>query len=287
MTVSPTGSLDRSRLTKVIVPPSFAPTRIVGDLKRLAQYFDLLLTLSLHRIQVRYKQSALGIIWAVLQPVALMLIYTVIFSVVTRVPTEGIPYSIFVYAALLPWTFFSSTLTTSVNCLVAHNQLITKVYFPREILPLTYLFACAFDLIIASVVLAGMMMYYHVVPGIEVLWVIPVLLLTGAFSASMALLFSAAQVWFRDIGLAMPLALQFWMFACPVVYPLSSVPEKYRWFYIFNPMVGITENFRRVLLQGQQPEFESLKISAIITVLLLIPSYLFFKNREATMADII
>src|ERR1035438_7777126 len=152
MTVSsadPVHKHERPRSVKVILPPSFSPARILSDLKRLVEYFDLLLTLTDHRIRVRYKQSALGIIWAVLQPVALMLIYTVIFSVVTRVPTEGVPYSIFVYAALLPWTFFSSTLTTSVNCLVSHSQMITKVYFPREILPLTYLFAAVFDLLIA------------------------------------------------------------------------------------------------------------------------------------------
>jgi lipopolysaccharide transport system permease protein len=272
---------------KVIRPPSFSPTRMAGDLKRLAEYFDLLVTLTHHRIRVRYKQSALGIIWALLQPLALMLIYTVIFSVVTRVPTEGVPYSIFVYTALLPWTFFSSTLTTAVNCLVSHNNLITKVYFPREILPLTYLFAAGFDLMVASLVLAAMMVYYRVLPGIEALWVAPILLIAAVFSAAMALLFSAGQVWFRDIGLAMPLALQLWMFACPVVYPLSAVPARFHALYILNPMVGVTENFRRVLLQHQSPDFESLQVSAIVSLLFLIPSYLFFKNREATMADVI
>jgi lipopolysaccharide transport system permease protein len=283
----PNTRLDRPRSLKVILPPSFSPLRIIKDLKRLAEYLDLLLTLTHHRIRVRYKQSALGIVWALLQPLALMLIYTVIFSVVTKVPTGGTPYSIFVYTALLPWTFFSSTLTTAVNCLVSHNNLITKVYFPREILPLTYLFAAGFDLLVASLVLAVMMAYYRVVPGPEALWVFPILLLATAFSAAMALLFSAGQVWFRDIGLAMPLALQLWMFASPVVYPLSAVPARFHALYILNPMAGVTENFRRVLLQHQSPDFESLQVATIITVLLLIPSYLFFKNREATMADVI
>jgi lipopolysaccharide transport system permease protein len=279
--------LDRPRPVKVIVPPSFSPSRIVSDLKRLVEYFDLLLTLTHHRIRVRYKQSALGIVWALLQPLALMLIYTVIFSVVTRVPTEGVPYAIFVYAALLPWTFFSSTLTTAVNCLVSHNNLITKVYFPREILPLTYLFAAGFDLIVASLVLAAMLVYYHILPGMVALWAAPILLIAAGFSTAMALLFSAGQVWFRDIGLAMPLALQLWMFASPVVYPLSAVPARFRTLYILNPMVGVTESFRRVLLQNQLPDFESLEVSAIITLILLIIAYLFFKNREATMADVI
>ncbi len=260
---------------------------MAGDLKRLAQYSDLLLTLTHHRIRVRYKQSALGILWAVLQPLALMAIYTVIFSVVTRVPTGGTPYAIFVFTALLPWTFFSSAVTTGVNCLVTHNQLITKVWFPREILPLTYVFAAGFDLVIAACVLAVMMFYYRIAPGPEALWIVPILLIAGLFAAAIALALSAAQVWFRDIGLALPLALQLWMFACPVVYPLTSVPPRFRALYILNPMAGVIENFRRVLIGGQPPDMDSLTVAFGITAALLIPAYLYFKNREATMADVI
>jgi lipopolysaccharide transport system permease protein len=278
---------ERLRPVKTISAPSFSPARFAGDLKRLTEYFDLLLTLTHHRIRVRYKQSVLGIVWAVLQPLALMAIYTVIFSVVTRVPTGGTPYAIFVFTALLPWTFFASTITTGVNCLVTHNQLITKVYFPREILPLTYLFAAAFDLLIASLVLAGMMIYYHIAPGPQALWVIPILLVAALFAGSMALMLSAAQVWFRDIGLAIPLVLQLWMFACPVVYPLASVPSRFRVVYDLDPMAGVIENFRRVLLEGKAPDGDSLWMAAAITLALVAPAYLFFKNREATMADVI
>jgi len=285
--VAPAAAPERLRAAKTIGPPSFSPTRIAGDLKRLAQYTDLLLTLTHHRIRVRYKQSSLGILWAILQPLALMVIYTVIFSVVTRVQTGRTPYAIFVFTGLLPWTFFSSSVTAGANCLVTHSQLITKVWFPREILPLTYVFSAGFDLMIAALVLAAMMLYYRIAPGPEVVWLLPIMLIAALFAAAVALALSATQVWFRDIGLALPLALQVWMFACPVVYPLTSVPLRFRALYILNPMAGVIENFRRVLIGGQSPDMASLASAAAITLVVLMAAYLYFKNREAIMADVI
>jgi lipopolysaccharide transport system permease protein len=277
----------RARPVKVIRPPSFSPFRLLGAVRELFGYRDLIFTLCIHRLKVRYNQSALGWAWAILQPLSLMLIYTVIFSLVTKIPSGGVPYAMFVYAALLPWTYFSTILGTAAGSLVKHSHLITKVYFPREILPITYIVVGLFDFCIASVLMTAMMIYYHVHPGVAILWAIPALLIVTALGTALALIFSALEVRFRDVGLAMPLIVQLWMFATPVVYPLSAVPARFRGWYIFNPLVGAIENFRRALLGNEPPDYASLETSAIIAVIVLPLSYLFFKHREASMADII
>ncbi len=284
--VMPRRQAEARRVT-VIRPPRVSLKGLPGDLRKLAQYSDLLFALSVHRVKVRYKQSLLGLSWALLQPLALMLIYTAIFSVVAKIQTDGIPYALFAFAALLPWTCFSTALTNATNGLVSHSQLVTKVYFPREILPLTYVFAALFDFLIASSVLAAMLVYYRVHLTINVLYVLPIMLVLTLFATATAFFFSATQVRFRDIGVAMPLILQLWMFATPVVYPLSAVPEHFRALYQLNPMVGVIENFRRAVLQGLPPDFSSLGLSAAISILLLAASYIYFKNVEATVADVI
>jgi lipopolysaccharide transport system permease protein len=256
-------------------------------LRGLWQYRDLFYTLTVHRIKVRYKQSALGLAWAILQPLSLMLIYTVIFSVIAKVPSEGAPYAVFAYAALLPWTYFSSALTNATSGLVSHSQLVTKVYFAREILPLTYVSAALFDFAVASLFLFGLFIYYRVTLTIYALYAIPILALLTILVTAFSLFFSVIQVRFRDVGVAMPLLLQVWMFASPVVYPLSAVPQRLRGVYELNPLVGVIENFRRVVLQGVGPDFYSLEISAVVAAVLLPLAYLYFKRVEATMADII
>lgn len=276
-----------ARRRTVIRPPNVSQLNILSNLAKLAQYKDLLYTLSVHRIKVRYKQSVLGIAWAVLQPLALMLIYTVIFSLIARMPSDGAPYAIFAYVALLPWTYFSTTLTNATNSLVSHSSLVSKVYFPREILPLTYVIAAFFDLLIASTVLAALLIYYKVSLTLNALYVVPIILVLTVFITAVAFFFSATQVRFRDIGVGMSLLLQLWMFATPVVYPLSAVPERLRPFYMLNPMVGLVENFRRVVLQGVAPDFRMLGISALISFILLPAAYIYFKRVEATVADII
>ncbi|HEX3558973.1 MAG TPA: ABC transporter permease [Pyrinomonadaceae bacterium] len=275
------------RRVTVIRAPSLSLSGLLGSLVKLAQYGDLLYTLSVHRIKVRYKQSLLGVSWAILQPLSLMLIYTVIFSFIARVQTEGVPYAVFSYVALLPWTYFSTSLTNATNGLVSHQELVTKVYFPREILPLSYVVAALFDFAIASTVLAGLMIYYRIGLTWNALYALPVILILTLFVTAVALFLSATQVRFRDIGVAMPLLLQLWMFASPVVYPLSAVPAGLRGFYVLNPMVGVIENFRRVILQGVPPDFHTLGLSALIAVFLLPAAYIYFKRLEATVADII
>jgi lipopolysaccharide transport system permease protein len=271
---------------KVITPPSLSAGSLISGLRGLREYWDLLITLSIHRIKVRYKQSALGLAWALIQPLALMLIYTLVFSIFARVQTPGVPYPIFAYAALLPWTFFSTGLTTATNGLVSNSQLVTKVYFPREILPLSYIIAALVDLAVASVVMVGMMAYYHVALTAAVVWVVPVTLILTMLLTSSSLVLSGLQVKFRDIGMAMPLVLQLWMFASPVVYPLEQVPARFRDLYMLNPMVGVIQNFRAALL-GQPIEPRSLLISAVIALVLLPVSYVYFKHVEATVADVI
>jgi len=276
-----------ARPIRFIRPVSFSPFDIVRGLRELWQYRDLFLTLTVHRIKVRYKQSVLGLAWAILQPLSLMLIYTVIFSVIAKVPSEGVPYSVFAYAALLPWTFFSSSLTNATQGLVSHSQLVTKVYFAREILPLTYVSAALFDFAVATSFLIALFFYYGVHLTSYALYAIPILALLIALATACSLFLSAMQVKFRDIGVAMPLLLQLWMFSTPVVYPLSAVPQRYRGFYILNPLVGVIENFRRVVLQGVEPDYQSLAVSAIVAAILLPLTYLYFKRVEATMADVI
>ncbi len=279
--------MSAARPIRIIRPVSFSPLDMFRGLRELWHYRDLFYTLTVHRIKVRYKQSVLGLAWAILQPLSLMLIYTVIFSMIAKVPSEGVPYAVFAYAALLPWTFFSSSLTNATQGLVSHSQLVTKVYFAREILPLTYVSAALFDFAVASTFLIALFFYYGVGLTTYALCAIPIMILLAAIATAFSLFLSAMQVRFRDIGVAMPLLLQLWMFSTPVVYPLSAVPQRFRGWYVLNPLVGVIENFRRVVLQGVEPDYQSLAISAVAAAVLLPLAYLYFKRIEATMADVI
>jgi lipopolysaccharide transport system permease protein len=260
---------------------------LLHALARLRQYRDLLYTLSLHRLQVRYKQSMLGWLWAIVQPLALMLIYTVIFSRVARVETHGIPYPLFAYSALLAWTCFSTAVGTATNSLVSHFSLVTKVYFPREILPVSYVLAALADLLAGGVALGALMVYYHVAPSWYALYLLPSIVVLVLFALAVSLVLCAVQVRYRDIGIAMPLLLQVWMFATPVVYPLTAVPAQWRTLYLLNPMAGVVETFRRVLIDRAAPAVEPLAIAAAVTLIVLPVAYLYFKRVEATVADIL
>ncbi len=276
-----------ARPLKVIRPPTFSISTIFGGVRTLAQYSDLLYTLSLFRLNVRYKQSVLGWSWAILQPLALMCIYTVIFTRVTTIATGGTPYPMFVFSGLLPWIFFSASISSAVQGLVLHPNLLTKMYFPREIIPLSYLAAGLADFCIASLILLGLIIHYHVALTWNLLYAIPIVLLLGGFAAAIALFFSAVQVRFRDVGLAMPFVLQVWMFTVPVVYSLQSVPVRFRRLYLLDPAAGLIDNFRMVVLGGTAPNAASLLTSSAITILCLGLAYAYFKSSEATMADVI
>jgi lipopolysaccharide transport system permease protein len=271
----------------VIRPASAGLTDLVAHLRELPQYGDLLYTLSLHRINVRYRQTALGILWAVLQPLLMMLLFTAIFSVLARMPSDGMPYPLFAYTALLPWTFFSTGLTNATTSLVTHAQLITKVYFPREILPFTYVIAALFDFAIGAAVLGALVAWYDVPLTVHAWNLLPLVALLSAWLLAVSLVLAAAQVRWRDVGVAMPLLLQLWMFASPVIYPMSMVPEAWRSWYLLNPMAGIISSFRDIILNGSQPDPVPLRYSAVIVACALPIAYAVFKRSEATMADTI
>jgi lipopolysaccharide transport system permease protein len=269
----------------VVRPPALTPSAIARRLTLLPRYGHLLAALTTHRIKVRYKQSALGPAWAILQPLATMVIFAAVFSMIVRLPSTGHPYALFAYTGLLPWTAFASALGSAAVSLVSHATLVTRVYFPREILPLTYVLTALFDLIVASTVLAAMLVWYGVALTPAVLWVIPMLLLLGALALALGLVLCAVNVRFRDVGVAMPLLLQLGMFASPVVYPLEAVPSRIRDWYVLNPMVGIVDGFRRAVLDGRGPDPAAITASVVVIAVLLPAAYLWFTHVEATMAD--
>lgn len=269
----------------VLRPPTFSFERLWSSLVALPRYRDLLIALTVHRIQVRYKQSVLGPAWAVVQPLAMMLIFTGVFSVIARVPTNGQPYAVFAYAGLLPWTAFASALSTGSVSLVSHAPLVTRVYFPREILPLTYVAAALFDLAVASIVLAALLIYYGIGLTTNALWIAPTLVVLTGLATAISLVLAAVNVRFRDVGVAMPLLLQVWMFASPVIYPLNAVPARWRPLYLLNPMAGIVDAFRKAVLDGVPPDPRALGSAAVLTLVALPLAYMWFKHVDATMAD--
>jgi lipopolysaccharide transport system permease protein len=261
------------------------------ELARLPRFFDLFWTLSAHRINVRYKQSRLGILWALLQPLAMMLVFTLMFSFIGGTPSQGVPYAVFAYAALLPWTAFASGLSSASGALTGHAALLTKVAFPRELLPLTYVVAAMVDMATAAAALVVLMFWYGVGLTAAAFWSIVAVALLALFLVGMGLLISALQVRYRDVGLAMPVILQVWMFATPVLYPLAAArhslsPALYS-IYVLNPMAGIVETFRRGIVLHQPPDAWSLLIGGIVIAILLPAAYIYFKFVDLTMADVV
>jgi lipopolysaccharide transport system permease protein len=275
------------RPLKIIRPPAFSVSTAVAGAAALAGHLDLLYTLTLFRLDVRYKQSILGWMWAVLQPLALMILYTLIFSRLARLESEGLPYSLFVLAALLPWIFFASAVSNSVNGFIGHSALITRMYFPREIITLSYVAAAFVDLGVAFIILTILMVYHKVPWTWRILYTLPILAMLCAFTAAVALLLSSIQVKFRDIGVALPLLLQITMFATPVVYPLRSVPARFRLLYLSNPVASLIESFRRVVLLGKDPDLHMMMSASALSIVALALAYVYFKTKEPTMADMI
>lgn len=271
----------------VIRPADSFWTNIGGHLRRLAEYGDLLRTLSAHRISVRYRQTLLGVGWAILQPLLMMVIFAIVFSRLANIDSEGAPYALFAYVALLPWTFFSTSVTNATGSLVNNTQLITKIYFPREVLPLTYVVAALFDFSLGLLALGALMAWFQVSITPAVLYLVPLIALLAAWALAVALVCSAAQVRWRDIGVAMPVLVQVWMFVSPVIYPLSVVPDGWRALYLLNPVAGIINGFRDVLLRGQRPDAGPLAFAVAVTAVSLPAAYLVFKRTEATMADVV
>lgn len=255
--------------------------------RQLITYRELLFNWALRQIKVRYKQSLLGVAWAILQPLSLTIIFSVVFTLFARVPTEGIPYPIFSYCALLPWTFLANALSFAVPSVVSNMDLVTKIYFPREIFPLASILASFFDFLVASVIFVGMIIYYGVSPGPLFILVPLVLIVQVALTVGIGLFASAFNVFYRDVGFMIPLAMQLWMYASPVIYPIGAVPEQLRPFYMLNPMAAIIDSYRRIILQNQMPDWNYLGLATMISVLLMVAGYAYFKRVEMQFADII
>lgn len=258
-----------------------------AHLKELYETRELLLTWTRRDFRVRYSQSVLGAAWAILQPLALMVIFSLIFSVFLKVPTDGIPYPIFAYAALLPWTLFSNSLSFAIPSLVNNMNLVSKIYFPREILPLSAILVGLADFLIASSIFIVMLVVYRVAVGWAVLLVPVVLAVQILLMFGISLLAAAVNVFYRDIRFIIPLALQLWMYVSPVIYPVSAIPERLRPFYFLNPMAAILDAYRRVLLLKQMPDWGSLGLATLISLLLTVLAYRYFKRAEREFADLI
>ena len=256
------------------------------DLGDLWQYRELLFFLTWRDIKVRYKQTVLGAAWAILQPLLTMVIFSIIFGTLANLPSDGIPYPIFTYTALLPWQLFAFALTNSSNSLVGSQSLISKVYFPRLIIPIASVLPGLVDFAIAFVVLLGMMFYYHIPITARIL-ILPVFILLGIMTAlAIGFWFSALNVQYRDIRYVVPFLTMFWQYATPVAYSSSLIPEKWRLLYGLNPMAGVVEGFRWALL-GTGEVGELLWVSVIVVLILFIGGLIYFKRMEDTFADVI
>ncbi len=260
---------------------------MLAHFKALVRHRDLLWTWVWRDIRVRYKQALLGGLWAIIQPVSLMLMFSLIFTIFAPLPTEGVPYPIFSYTALLPWSFFATSITFAVTSLTNNMHLITKIYFPREILPLAAVGTGLLDLGIASIVLVGLMLFYQVAFSLTMLLFPLLLLIQVALTLGIALFASAINVFYRDIRFIVPLAIQLWMYATPIIYPVQVVPAQYLTIYMLNPMAGLIEGYRSILLHGQLPDWTYLGLSAGISVVLLLAGYAYFKHAEPRFADVI
>jgi lipopolysaccharide transport system permease protein len=271
----------------VIRPPSFSTGTTISGIRTLIAHRDLLYTLTLFRLTIRYKQSVLGWIWAVLHPLAMMIAYTFVFSRVAKVRSDGAPYPLFVFSGLLPWIFFSSAISNAVNGLVGHANLLTKLHFPREIIPLSYVFAALLDFGISCVILSGIMVYYRFSMNWNILYALPIFAILFAFTSAVALFLSSVQARIRDVAAALPVVLQMMVFATPVVYSINSIPLRFRHFYLLNPVSSLIENFRRVVIYRLSPDVPMLLTSSVVTLCCLVFAYSYFKATESTMADVI
>ena len=247
---------------------------------------ELLYFLTWRDIKIRYKQTALGALWAVIQPLFPMLIFTLFFGRLAKMPSDGIPYSVFTYAALLPWTYFASAVGNSSNSVVGSSNLITRVYFPRMIIPGSAVLAALVDFAIAFVLLACLMAWHRIAPTVSVLMLVPLIALVTLLALGLGMLLAGFTVKYRDFRYALPFVIQVWMFATPVIYPASLVPAKWRWVLALNPLTGIIEGFRSALFE-RPFDWNSLAFSTVFTVFMLIYAAYSFRRQERIFADVI
>ena len=277
------------------LPPPDSPVVIIEASKswvslRLGDLWahrELLYFLTWRDVKVRYKQTLLGAVWAILQPLMTMLIFTLLFGKLAGIKSDGLPYPIFAYGGLLIWTFFANSVTNSGNSLVGSAHLITKIYFPRMIVPASAVAAGLVDLALAFLIQIGLVIYYGVHASWSLLMVLPLILLTTLLALGVGMWLSALNVKYRDVRYAIPFLIQLWMFASPIIYPVSMLPAKWQWVLTLNPLTGIIQNFRIALFGNQPFNWKSLSISVAITAVVLVYSSYSFRRMERHFADIV
>ena len=281
------GSVDAAGSTSsptVIEPPRAWE---MPGLKEIWEHRELLYFLAWRDIKVRYKQTVIGAAWAILQPFLTMVVFSLIFGGLLAVPSDGVPYPVFSYAALLPWTFFASGLTHASNSLVHSSDLVSKIYFPRLILPLAAILAPAVDFALAFIVLLAMLMFYGIVPGL-VLVTLPLFLFLALLTVlALGLWLSALNVKYRDIGYVVPFLIQFLLFVTPVAYPSTIIPAEWRGLYGLNPMAGVVDGFRWALLGSDSMPTDTILLSFVGVLVLLVSGVFYFRRVEAEFADVV
>ena len=267
------------------IGPETGWTSIPGELR---QHREILYFLIIRNLKIRYRQSVLGAAWAVAQPLALMLVFVLVGDKILHIPSEGVPYPVFAFAALVPWTLFSGSLTTTSESVVRDINLVSKVYIPRLLLPIAAIGPLLVDFFVSFVLLLGMMAVYGIAPQLSAIWQIPALtLLIVALTVALGFLLSSLMVMYRDIRSLMPLLVQLWLFASPIAYPISLIPEKWRALYGLNPLAGPIAGFRSALLGTPAPDGGMLAVSAATTVVLFIVGLTYFVRTDRTFADVI
>ena len=262
------------------------PGWVPVNLRELWEYRELLYFLTWREVKVRYKQTLLGFAWAVIQPLMMMVVFTLFFGNLAKVPSEGIPYPLFNYTALLPWTLFSEGITRATSSMISGTALVQKIYCPRLVMPISGILSPLVDFAIAFLILIGLMIYYGYAPTIRILWLPAFILLATVTSLGVGLWLSAINVRYRDVRYVVPFIIQLWLFASPVVYASSLLPEKYQIVYGLNPMSGVIEGFRWCLL-GTDPPGSMLGLSVGIVIVILVSGTFYFRRTEKTFADVI
>ena len=280
-------SLERKMAKSTEQLVEIGSSQTIGQaMEELWRFRELLYFLVWKDIKVKYKQAGLGIAWAVLQPLLGMLLFTLLFGRVAKLPSDGMPYPLFYFASLLSWTYFSTALITASNSVISNTSLVSKVYFPRILLPASAVISAVLDLAIASVILVGLMLLYRAPLTPQLAFVPMVLALTIIFAMGAGQFLAALNVNYRDVKHAMPFMVQLWFFASPVVYPISMVPERYQWLVSLNPLSGIIET-TRALLGGRPIPWEVLSISCGVIVVVFVLGLYYFKHTERRFADVI
>jgi ABC-type polysaccharide/polyol phosphate export permease len=261
--------------------------KLLDNIKLFFSYRELLFNLARREITQRYKQSVLGYAWVILNPLFQLLVLTFVFSTIFRVASFNVPYIIFLIVGLLPWNFFAQSMSSASNALVGNASLITKIYFPREILVYGTIMAKIVDFFYSCLVLVFFFIFYQIPLTPQTIWVLPIFSIQLIFTAALSLLTSSFNLFYRDIQYLLNLIISLWFYLTPILYPIEQFPEKYRWIFIFNPMSVIINAYRQTVLGGGEPNLNSLGIAALMSIVLFVISFLIFKKSEGKFADFV